>query len=621
MKENNDYDFDDLDDLLKDLNKDEYYNKNIEKNITNDELSEILKDLDLEEEDLNFNDPEITANFKKINEDQNLIDDYNSRKTDDKSSCKLSTSKLKCFSNFIYHNPIKLILFICFIAIISSALIYNNTNKKMASYEKEAIKNTADIGAALFYASLVEMKNQSPQINNYSEPEMLGKYIQKVLPQEDNSINHQNYTFYVRTDDRLKNFCVFAIPKPTLWHKIIPQKSFLVDSMSMQLREISNLIFWKSFLSYNYSLENINNVDLKNNILQEKPQQINFFETNKYILKNSSRLKIYNLPRYREISSYILQNDNLQNYIIEKHPELVLYLQDEDSYNTYLNSTNQYRLSPQGKIIGIIKKSIPVAPKKEPLIPKDVKPQYSELEMEIQATLSQHKDAMGEIINSMQALLIKQSEVPQKNFNHNFLSLEQELLLTAEKQNNIFLEKIRTLAGIYPTKTLLPSLEKFNLNDLWEDSAPKEEISTKDATSAKEAIAKIQESDNLIELYNLVEIAHKGIATSQPNNLQSTLQSEVLIKLGSFILSPNDKLKGQLKQNGAREMIEKTLVKAYIEQEYEREFYLQEFDSLMSQEKNIEFAPKEIVENISEKKIINKKKSKKSRHPVNPYKR
>ncbi len=125
--------------------------------------------------------------------------------------------------------------------------IYINVSEQSDKEEFKVAEGVADVAIAL---SHTKINRESPQKHHWSDPSFLNQAIQKVISPFYTQatrigINGQftDWPFIVRiyTNSNLDHYILIAQPVPSLLHWLVPKKTILLDSETMELRRTNNL--------------------------------------------------------------------------------------------------------------------------------------------------------------------------------------------------------------------------------------------------------------------------------------------------------------------------------------------------------------------------------------------
>lgn len=267
-----------------------------------------------------------------------------------------SSEKLKRPNNWNFI----LILFMAGAAVFFIVLvgIYVTISDRSDEEKMTAAEGVADVAMALTYAQVHHIK---PQKQNWSDPEFIKNNLFSVLSPEfptfaniDNQGQFTNcpYILRVYTSNDLSQFLVIAQPEPSLLQWLIPKTAIVVDSRSMEMRNITDLKSLNRLLVNTNHLDEANFSEISDIVKQGALIPLASLATQRdnpgfappkslALIKPGADNLIYNAPRYYHFGESILNRAmsllhalgnsydviRLKQEIVDlsRFPDLVLY--------------------------------------------------------------------------------------------------------------------------------------------------------------------------------------------------------------------------------------------------------------------------------------------------------
>lgn len=145
---------------------------------------------------------------------------------------------------------------------------YVKANKDSLNDQVIAAEGVSDVAMALAYAKIHGLK---PKKQNWSDPEFIKNNLSSVLSTEypsfanlENQGKFKNCPYILRiyTGKDLKQFLVIAQPEPSFLQWLIPKNAIVLNSNSMEIRELSDLKALNRILLNDNALDEITRNDL-----------------------------------------------------------------------------------------------------------------------------------------------------------------------------------------------------------------------------------------------------------------------------------------------------------------------------------------------------------------------
>lgn len=206
-------------------------------------------------------------------------------------------------------------------AFIVIGMIYINVSGRSDVESTIAAEGVADVAMALTYAQVNQIAAQK---QNWFDPDFLKNNLASVLSVEYTSFAHidnqgqfSNCPYFLRiyTSSDLSQFIVIAQPAPSLLQWLVPKASIIVDSTSMQMRNISDLRALNRLLTSANTLDHDSSIEISRLVKQGELIPLDSLPAEKgfhppkalALLRPGAENLIYNAPRYYHFGETLLK--------------------------------------------------------------------------------------------------------------------------------------------------------------------------------------------------------------------------------------------------------------------------------------------------------------------------
>lgn len=243
------------------------------------------------------------------------------------------------------------------LGILTTGLYFSERSKNQIDKIKAA-ENVADVAMALVYAQINHIR---PNEQNWFDPDFIRINLASVVSSKYPSLanidaqgifNNSSYILRIYTSSNLSQFLLIAQPEPSVLQWLFPKTAIVVDSKSMELRNISDLKVLNRLLASQNSLDGTNAVEISHLVKQGELIPLEFLashaNSNGFIppkalslVRPNAENYIYNAPRYYQFGEDVLRKAisllqftgngqevaRLRNEAqdIAKFPDIVLY--------------------------------------------------------------------------------------------------------------------------------------------------------------------------------------------------------------------------------------------------------------------------------------------------------
>lgn len=202
--------------------------------------------------------------------------------------------------------------------------VYEYHKDQFNQQEIEVAQGIADISAALTYAELNKIQ---PANKNWNDPDFLSDTINTILPQgyhpmckidSTGNFTKSPYLLRVYTNEDGDHFVVIAQPLPSMWQWIIPRKTIIFDSNSMEIRKTKGIREINRLLAKSNTLQETDalalsaffrqGIQIPLQALQGRGKNLGFSPPRELAyLRPGAEAHIYNAPRYYKLGEDILK--------------------------------------------------------------------------------------------------------------------------------------------------------------------------------------------------------------------------------------------------------------------------------------------------------------------------
>lgn len=503
--------------------------------------------------------------------------------------------------------------------------VYFTFSEQSDVQEFVAAESLADISMAFTYAHLYQIK---PPHQNWTDSDFIHETLFKFLPEElapnaqlDKQGNFTNTDYLLRaysTPD-MSRFVLIAQPNPTLLQWILPRETIVIDSQSMELRRTQDIKELNRLLANPNPLESINAAAIFKLIstselvrLSTLAQETGHIEFNPPANLSQVRLAatslVYNAPRYylfaqpltlalaggtsQEGDEQRALEDLLRTW--RDFPNLVLYAKDNKELANHVFMALKERFPHETFLVGYLGPSSDTStilteplPYSEPLDPYlyDFQghetsavlepPPSPPLDDEETLRLSARKRELKPLSKQIKRLLDANLPASQPDFYSKLNALLDEY-----KQHDLPPQPNAesTIAALAPEEIVAPKSE--------------EEVASQEITAAVQEKFQqfsdlIQIAKTLLQLQSVVrdialwEKPTREIAPARFSVLRNKLKAQSLRRLELLLFSAASPLNPEDLQPRQRVVVQSILNNVGVDDPYQRDYYLKEFDLLV----------------------------------------
>lgn len=500
--------------------------------------------------------------------------------------------------------------------------VYFTFSEQSDTQEFLAAEGLADISMAFTYAHLYQIK---PAHQNGLDPDFIHETLVKFLPEEavpyvqlDKQSHFVNTEYLLRaysTPD-LSRFVLIAQPNPTLLQWILPRETIVIDSQSMELRRTTDIKELNRLLANPNPLDGMNAAmifKLLNGAelvrLSTLAQETGHMEFNPPANLSHVRLAaaslVYNAPRYHLFTQPLIlalaggttQEGEEQRALEDLlrtwkgFPNLVLYAKDNKELANRAFKSLKERFPHETFLVGYLGPNSDNStilteplPYNEPLDPYLYDFQGQEATAILEAPVTHDEETMR--LASRKRELRPIAKAIKRLFDVNTSAPESDFY---DKLNVLLEDYKRHDLGLQPkTEALVLAVEEPSLRVVQteEDETSREAI---DAVQDKfqRFSDQIQETKSLLQLQivardiALWEKLAREEAPARFSILSNKLKTQSLRRLELLLFSATSPLNQEDLQPRQRVVVQSILNNVGVDDPYQRDYYLKEFDLLV----------------------------------------
>lgn len=541
-----------------------------------------------------------------------------------------------------------LLIFCSSIAALLATYYYLTLYNQSYDEEIRAAEGVADISMALKYAQINHIR---PNQQNWSDPDFIKNNLASVVTHDypifenlDSRGHFINTPYLLRiyTSTDFSQFVVIAQPAPSLWQKIIPKSSIIVDSKAMELRKIPDLRNLNRLLVNQGTLDGaqakdvtavIKKGDLIPLTLIARKKMNQEFSPPKALtlIRPGAENFIYNAPRYYQLGENIMRKAlhlletpgsshevarlKQEMSMVSKMPHMIFYsslgIQFANeaqkalaSFSPHANFLTAYiTFNSRGSMINshlLMDEISDLAREKQKnlntiALSKEVKKEIQEIDVDdplffkLSALASKRQDLLQPLYNQIISLINNNFDSGEMPTNNTLVNLVEEYLnedLKLVTETGLAIEKLQDEYSSLSKQQFYNFLLKTNLhkqleryNQLIADQKSKKTVST---LQLEKALQKIEDTQNLTDLNLLLD----DILSAFPCSSLKCDQESILLqnRIRTNMISKLNKLifnSSNLSFTKEEQgFLESILNRIWISEPHEKSFYLNEYERL-----------------------------------------
>ncbi len=496
------------------------------------------------------------------------------------------------------------------IATLGSGLYFTFSEQSDAQ-EFITAEGVADISMAFTYAHQHQIK---PAHQNWSDGDFINNMLAKFLPEGtrsyasvDRQSNFTNTDYLLRvywTPD-LSRFLLIAQPNPTLLQWLLPRATIVIDSQSMELRHTTELKELNRLLANPSPLDGDNAAAIFKLISEAKlvrlatlAQETGHTEFNPPASLSQTRSTatslVYNAPRYYLFAQPLMQaladsQEGKEQRILEellrswrKFPDLVLYAKEDKKIANSAFNTLKERFPKETFLVAYIGAGSNTAEiltePLEDLSHADLQEQESTpVDQQELERLAQRKHTLKPLSKQIKQWLDTHTSTPQTDFYDKLTSFIQGYHDRDLALQGYPAEKLVTLA--------FPNLQGGSRTN--EEGVVSQEMADAILEQFQTFADQIQEAKTLGQLQAtarevaLWEKSARTATSTRFSAFSNKLRAQLLRRLELLLFSAASPLQQEDLQPRQRVVVQSILNNIGIEDPYQRDYYLKEFDLLV----------------------------------------